>query len=626
MKFFFGEQLEPIWREAAVKLLKKNFLQDGKLSERFRAEAQALSRLDHLNIARLYEAGMTDDGRPYMAMELITGTPITEWCDARDFSLEERVNLIQKICEAMQHAHDQGFVHRDLKPENLLVELESGEPKVIDFGVARSTFSSLEKDALLTGTLDVLGTPAYLSPEQTDGDSRKLDGRSDIYSLGVVLFELCTGKTPFALSEVGESQFEVLRVVREEKPPIASSVNAEVSLDLERAIGKALAKKPEDRFGSMNEFRRALREIDFSKRREESRSWLSRLRWIWAIGLLLLLLGFAGWHFGQSDNEIRDETVVGGVERNHEQDRIDILDGHWGVCYSGYRRGQHPDLGQGARNPSRQEVTEDLRILEEAGFQLLRLNRSCEVAEMVLEIIETEGLELSIMLGAWLDAEVNNPDCPWQTVPFSEEELMDRKKRNVEEIHRLIRFANDYPEIVAAVSVGDEALSHWTDHLVPEKRVMEYVDRVKKAVEQPVTVVENYVWWTEKGGALAERLDFVSVNLYPLWEGHRVESSMIVGTSLFEDVQMKLPDAKFLLAGVGWATSSIEHGEIASEEAQVRYFEEMKAWSLDQETTTFFFEAFDQTWKGDPYNKGGMEKHWGLFDVDRQPKKAMRQK
>ena len=199
------------------------------------------------------------------------------------------------------------------------------------------------------------------------------------------------------------------------------------------------------------------------------------------------------------------------------QKREDLVVGEsWAICYSGFRSGQHPDRGEGAKNPSDAEMLQDLKILSKDGFRLIRLYDSRENSAAILKLIKTHKLPIRVLLGAWLSAEVNNPKCPWKPQPFTPEELSSQKVGNEKEVKRLIKLANQYPKVVAAVAVGNEALVEWNDHMVPVSSVMNYVRKVKSEIEQPVTVADNYDWWDRFGKALAEEVDFVSVNIYPV--------------------------------------------------------------------------------------------------------------
>lgn len=216
-----AEQLEPIQREIALKLIKLG-MDSQEVIARFEAESQALAMMDHPNIAAVLDVGTTSDGRPFFAMELVKGVPLTSYCDSRNLSVRERLELFIPVCHAVQHAHQKAILHRDLKPSNILVTEVDGKamPMVIDFGISKA-LTAPAADALTRTRLgSFLGTPQYMSPEQT-GSVTDVDTRSDIYSLGVILYELLTGRTP--LGEEAESYEETLRHIRVEEPPKPSS-------------------------------------------------------------------------------------------------------------------------------------------------------------------------------------------------------------------------------------------------------------------------------------------------------------------------------------------------------------------------------------------------------------------
>ena len=306
------------------------------------------------------------------------------------------------------------------------------------------------------------------------------------------------------------------------------------------------------------------------------------------------------------------------------QKKSDLLAGiQWGVCYSGFRQGQHPDRGDGAVNPSEGEILQDLQILtRDAHFQMIRLYDCQTNSEVVLRLIREHHFKLKVLLGAWLSAEVNNPGCSWAK-PMPAETLTADKKLNVAEVQNLIRLANEYRDIVVAVAVGNEALVSWNDHMVPVESVIDYVRQVKKTVKQPVTVCDNYDWWSHHGAALARELDFISVHTYPEWENKDIDQAMPYTIANLQAVRNALPDARIVITEAGWATVAKEFGARASEENQKRYYQELHDWTRKMNLTTFFFEAFDEDWKGDPNDPLGAEKHWGLFTVDRRPKLAM---
>jgi serine/threonine protein kinase/tetratricopeptide (TPR) repeat protein len=221
---YVADQFEPVRRRVALKVIKLG-MDTRTVIARFEAERQALAMMDHPNIARVLDAGTTAGGRPYFVMELVRGIKITEYCDQNNLDTGERIRLFIQVCHAVQHAHQKGIIHRDLKPSNILVTLHDGTPvpKVIDFGIAKATEGRLTDQTIYTQLYEFIGTPAYISPEQAEMSELDIDTRTDIYSLGVLLYELLTGKTPFNAQELLQSGLDEMRRTIREREPLAPS-------------------------------------------------------------------------------------------------------------------------------------------------------------------------------------------------------------------------------------------------------------------------------------------------------------------------------------------------------------------------------------------------------------------
>jgi serine/threonine protein kinase len=218
---FVAEQQQPVKRRVALKVIKPG-MDSRQVIARFEAERQALAMMDHPNIAKVHDGGTTAEGRPYFVMELVKGTPITDYCDAHRLTTRQRLQLFLDVCHAVQHAHHKGIIHRDLKPSNVLVTVRDVTPvvKVIDFGIAKATGGQLTEKTIYTAFDQMVGTPLYMSPEQAGLGDLDVDTRSDVYSLGVLLYELLTGMTPFDSETLKQAGYdEMRRIIREDEPP-----------------------------------------------------------------------------------------------------------------------------------------------------------------------------------------------------------------------------------------------------------------------------------------------------------------------------------------------------------------------------------------------------------------------
>jgi len=255
---FMAEQQQPVRRKVALKVVKPG-MDTRQVVARFEAERQALALMDHPNIAQIFDGGATESGRPYFVMELVRGTPITDFCIQHRLGIRERLKLFTNVCQAVQHAHQKGIIHRDLKPSNVMVTLHDVTPivKIIDFGIAKATGQQLTNKTLFTNFAQLVGTPMYMSPEQAQMNGLDVDTRSDVYSLGVLLYELVTGQTPFEKERLRSAAYdEMIRIICEEEPVRPST---RIS-----TLGKAANTAPIDRNSTPQELSRQLRgELDW---------------------------------------------------------------------------------------------------------------------------------------------------------------------------------------------------------------------------------------------------------------------------------------------------------------------------------------------------------------------------
>src|SRR5262245_26076108 len=222
---YLAQQQEPVRRLVALKVIKAG-MDSRQVLARFEQERQALALMDHPNIAQVHDGGTTPSGRPYFVMELVKGVAITQFCDDQRLTTRKRLGLFLSVCAAVQHAHQKGVIHRDIKPSNVLVANHDGAPvvKVIDFGVAKAVGEPLTEKTVYTQLSQMVGTPLYMSPEQAGQSSLDVDTRTDVYALGVLLYKLLTGATPFCQERLAKAGYdEIRRIIREEEPPKPSS-------------------------------------------------------------------------------------------------------------------------------------------------------------------------------------------------------------------------------------------------------------------------------------------------------------------------------------------------------------------------------------------------------------------
>ena len=292
------------------------------------------------------------------------------------------------------------------------------------------------------------------------------------------------------------------------------------------------------------------------------------------------------------------------------------------ICYSGYRDGQSPETDE---LPTYDQVKQDLLILKDE-WQSLRLYASDEHSKTVLDVISKEKMSFDVMLGAYIIAEMSNPECPWGA-DYSEEQLQENKQHNQQEITKLIALANTYKDIVSSVSIGNEASVSWTDHLVPTESLVDYAKQIKSSVSQPVTFCENYVPWLDKLKPLVDEIDFISIHTYPVWEYKSIQEGLAYTIENYNAVAQAYPDVQVVITEAGWATNSNGLGidtDKVNEVYQKQYYQQLMDWAEQEQVLVYFFEAFDESWKGscDPLEP---EKHWGLYKTDRSPKLVMNQ-
>ena len=352
---YLAEQDRPVRRRVALKVIKPG-MDTEQVVARFEAERQALAIMDHPCIAKVFDAGVTNSGRPFFVMELVKGVPITEYCDAVHLTPKERLELFIPVCQAIQHAHQKGIIHRDIKPSNVLVAMQDGKPipKVIDFGIAKAIDQRLTEKTFFTQHGAIIGTLEYMSPEQAEISALDVDTRADIYALGVMLYELLTGSTPLERARLREAGYaEILRRIREEEPPKPSTRLSEsrdslpsvaalrkiepgrltklLRGDLDWIVMKALEKDRTRRYESASGFARDIeRHLQGDPVEAGPPSAMYRLRKLArkhrtglvtaSLSLLTLIIGIVGTTL--SSIEAKRQKGIADVERQKAQDRL----------------------------------------------------------------------------------------------------------------------------------------------------------------------------------------------------------------------------------------------------------------------------------------------------------------
>ncbi len=334
---------------------------------------------------------------------------------------------------------------------------------------------------------------------------------------------------------------------------------------------------------------------------------------------VVCIVGCASWGHGsrvaRPDRRAADEPGTRAFKP--------YLNGRWignGISYGPYRDGQAPGRPPG---PTRAQIRQDMHILVQH-WNLFRMY-GARAAAPVLEVIAEEGLPLRVMVGAWIDVEVRYDE---QGAVI--EEFPGHVAANRAEVAAAIRLANEYPDIVIAVSVGNETQVTWSSHRVPTELLIGYVRQVRAAVDVPVTVADDFTYWDKSASkVLADEVDFIVMHVYPMWCGQPLDNAMPFTRAQYDAVTAMHPQHTVVIGEAGWATQKHDQGEQArliigkaGEAEQERYYEAFTAWTTQERIANFYFEAFDEKWKGGEH-PNEVEKHWGLFFSDRTPKQAM---
>lgn len=293
-----------------------------------------------------------------------------------------------------------------------------------------------------------------------------------------------------------------------------------------------------------------------------------------------------------------------------------------GICYSGYRENQSPIT---RKYPTYEQIFEDLKILE-GKFEYLRMYDPYEHAQIVLKVIRENKLNFKVMLGVEPQGEISNPNCPWGGL-HSDEEIKFSHINNYRQLDLLAKLANEYQDIVFAVSVGNENTSEWHHNLMPASTLAEHVIYIRKLVHVPITFCEGAYAWNHHCQPLAKVVDFISIHSYPLWLQTPLKDALKLNIKDYQETLSTYPNKQVIFTEFGWATSSSGQmiKEDTNEEAQADYLSKVDQWAEDNKVLMFLFEAFDEPWKGSN-NPDEPEKHWGIYHVNREPKLYYRTK
>ncbi len=287
------------------------------------------------------------------------------------------------------------------------------------------------------------------------------------------------------------------------------------------------------------------------------------------------------------------------------------------ICYPGYRKNQSP---QTKVYPTYNQIKEDMLLLEKE-YDYIRMYDSNQHAKDTLEVITQENINLKVMLGMDLLGEIDNPGCSWGG-RYTNEQIAKHIEYNQKQLEQVIKLANDYKDIVLAVSAGNESVPDWNENLVSPARVLYFVQQLKKETNALITYCDNNAEWKSKLVEVAKEVDFISIHIYPAWLGMNVESGVTLFVNDYNAIDAIYPDKQVLVTETGWPTNS-NNGAIpkafATELSQKYFNNQIEKWSLENQVPCFMFEAFDEPWKGSS-NENEPEKHWGLYFEDRTPK------